>query len=46
MKAAAIAFVLKKIANHLRTHPELVKQVSDRIPGKVDDFFIRLILGT
>jgi hypothetical protein len=45
MRAAAIAFALKQSAKYLRSHPELVKQVSDRIPGKVDDYVIRLILG-
>ncbi|QTF81432.1 hypothetical protein SEA_TARSUSIV_8 [Mycobacterium phage TarsusIV] len=32
-----IALVLKFGVSYLRKHPEILKHVSDAIPGKVDD---------
>lgn len=43
MQAKLVAFALKFLVSYLRTHPELVKKVSDLIPGKLDDVALSVI---
>ena len=42
---AKIALVaLRLVLNHLKKHPEVLQKVADRIPGKLDDAAIAVLL--
>ncbi|AEL17841.1 hypothetical protein TRIXIE_11 [Mycobacterium phage Trixie] len=38
-----IALVLKYGISYLRKHPELLKEISKHIPGKVDDLVLEVL---
>ncbi len=43
MKSKAVAFLLKWVVKYLKDHPEILKEVSDKIPGTLDDAALRMI---
>lgn len=44
MKAKILAGVLHWALGYLKSHPELLKPVTDRIPGRIDDWALAELL--
>ena len=40
-----VALLLKFALGELKKHPEIVKEVADKIPGRIDDIALRLLVG-
>lgn len=44
MRTKILAAVLHWALGYLKTHPELLKPVTDRIPGRIDDWALGELL--
>lgn len=44
MQSKIVASILHWALSYLKSHPELVKPVTDRIPGPIDDWALRELL--